>query len=67
MGLLHAQIALCCGGACRIYATDAAQRTDKVTVKASGPKTPDMGQTFIDFITVETGQAILGRHGFKKP
>jgi len=65
-----------------VYATDAALRADKVKVAAEvaghkpisypiallkDSKSKDMGQTFIDFIKGEEGQAILARFGFKKP
>lgn len=65
-----------------VYATDAAQRTDKVkvAVEVSGhkpitypiallqaSKAKDLGQAFIDFVMGEAGQAILAKHGFKKP
>ena len=65
-----------------VYATDAALRADKVKVAAEvaghkpisypiallkDSKSKEMGQTFIDFIKGEEGQAILARFGFKKP
>jgi molybdate transport system substrate-binding protein len=65
-----------------VYATDAAQRAEKVKVAAEvaghkpitypmalvqSSKTRDMGQAFIDFVTGEAGQAILAAHGFKQP
>ena len=65
-----------------VYATDAALRADKVKVAAevaghkpisypiallNDSKSKDMGQTFIDFIKGDEGQAILARFGFKKP
>ena len=65
-----------------VYATDAALRADKVKVAAEvaghkpisypiallkDSKSKDMGQTFIDFIKGDEGQAILARFGFKKP
>lgn len=64
-----------------VYATDAAQRADKVKVATevvglrpiSYPiallkesKSKDMGRKFIDFVTGEEGQAILAKYGFKK-
>lgn len=65
-----------------VYATDAALRADKVKVAAElaghkpisypiallgASKEKEMGQAFLDFVTGEEGQAILGKFGFKKP
>jgi molybdate transport system substrate-binding protein len=65
-----------------VYATDAALRADKVKVTAelaghkpisypiallTASKEKEMGQAFMDFVTGEEGQTILGKFGFKKP
>jgi len=65
-----------------VYATDAVQRADKVTValEVAGHKpisypvallqasrSKDMGQAFIGYVKSAEGQAILARYGFKKP
>ncbi len=65
-----------------VYATDATLRADKVKIAAevaghepitypiallAASKERQMGQAFLDFVTGEEGQAILGRFGFKQP
>jgi molybdate transport system substrate-binding protein len=65
-----------------VYATDAAQRADKVKVAAEvaghkpisyplallqASKSKELGQAFIDFVKGAEGQAVLAKYGFKKP
>jgi len=65
-----------------VYATDAALRADKVKVATevtghkpitypiallAASKGKETGQAFLDYVTGEEGQAILGKFGFKRP